>query len=433
VLIQDVIATKRDGGELSAEQIESLVSGFAAGDIPDYQMSALLMAAFIRGLSSTETFELTRSMIASGSTLDLSSVPGVKIDKHSTGGVGDKTTLVVVPMLAACGLVAAKLSGRGLGFTGGTIDKLESIPGFTTSLTLSRILAQAGAVGAVMAGQSPDLVPADKKIYALRDVTGTVESIPLIAASVMSKKIACGADVILLDVKVGSGAFMRSIDRARELAATMIGIGSSLGRKVEAVITDMSQPLGHAIGNALEVAEAIDTLHGRGSDDLRGLCVELVALALVAAGRIPDMDGARPAALNALGSGAALMKFTEIVSAQGGDARVVDDPTLLPTASIVSEVVCEWDGNVAEIECSALGVAAGVLGAGREKLKSRIDYSAGIVVLKKLGDRVARGEPIALLHGNDAGRIAVASEIVRSAYRPGIGGAAPSLIHEIVR
>ena len=274
---QDIIAAKRDGREISADEISRLVLDYAAGRIPDYQMSAFLMAAYIRGLSFDETAALTRAMIHSGVEVDLSRISGVKVDKHSTGGVGDKTTLVLVPMLAACGLKVAKMSGRGLGFTGGTLDKLESIPGFNTALSIERIISQVNDIGAAMAGQTRDIVPADKKMYALRDVTATVESIPLIAASVMSKKIACCGDVILLDVKVGSGAFAKSLDEARRLAGLMIAIGRSFGRTVGAVITDMNQPLGRAVGNSLEVAEAIETLRGGGPPDLRALCVELCA------------------------------------------------------------------------------------------------------------------------------------------------------------
>ena len=428
---QDIIAAKRDGGELSEEDIRTLVCDYASGIVPDYQMSAFLMAAYIRGLSFEETKGLTRAMIDSGATLDLSAIPGVKVDKHSTGGVGDKTTLVVVPALAACGLKVPKMSGRGLGFTGGTLDKLESIPGFTTKLSRGRFVRQVSEIGAALAGQTPDIVPADKKIYALRDVTATVDSIPLIAASVMSKKIACGADVILLDVKVGSGAFMKTIESARELARTMIAIGEGLGRKVGAALTDMSQPLGRAVGNALEVKEAIDTLHGSGPADFAELSVELTARLLNLA-EVCSPDDARHQAENAIASGAALAKFAEIIRAQGGDPRVLDDPSLLPKAALTHAVTCEASGVVNAIDTAKIGAAASILGAGRERKEDSIDPAVGIIVEKKLGDRVEKGEPLAIIHANDPARISEAESLIRSSYALGDAASLPVLILDFI-
>ena len=430
--IVDIIAAKRDGKELAETDIRELVRQYVSGTLPDYQMSAFLMAAFLRGLSFAETTELTRAMIDSGRRLDLSYVDGVKVDKHSTGGVGDKTTLVVVPIIAACGLKAPKMSGRGLGFTGGTLDKLESIPGFRTDLSVERFVDQVASIGAAMAGQTPDIVPADKKIYALRDVTATVESLPLIAASIMSKKIACGADVILLDVKVGSGAFMKTIDSARELARTMIAIGEGLGRTVGAIISDMSQPLGRAVGNSIEVCEAIDALKGDGPADLLTLCIELSAALLHMADSKMTIDDARAAAQSAINSGTALTKLREIISAQGGDPRVIDDPSLLPHASITRPVLSEKYGVVAEIDTASIGVAASVLGAGRERKEDSIDPAVGIVVEKKLGDRVEKGEPLAIVHANDESKIIDAEAIVRRAYKTGERSVVPPIVMESI-
>lgn len=426
--IQDIIAAKRDGGELSEGDIRRIVLGYASGAVPDYQMSAFLMSAYIRGLSFAETASLTRAMVDSGTVLDLSLIPGVKADKHSTGGVGDKTTLVVVPVLATCGLRIPKMSGRGLGFTGGTLDKLESIPGFNTALPLDRFVRQIADVGAAMAGQTPEVVPADKMIYALRDVTATVDSIPLIAASIMSKKIACCGDVILLDVKVGSGAFMKTIDRAHELARTMIAIGEGLGRKVGAAITDMSQPLGRAVGNALEVREAVDTLRGSGPTDFASLCVELSSILLKLAEPSGSIDDARARVRDSIGSGAALAKFAEIIRAQDGDARVLDDLSLLPRAAIVHPVISKESGVVSEIDTASIGAAASALGAGRERKEDSIDPAVGIIVEKKLGERVEKGETLAIIHANDPGRLAEAESAIRGAYTLGDTAIVPPLI-----
>jgi len=429
---QDIIAAKRDGRELAAEDIFEIVLDYAGGKVPDYQMSAFLMAAYIRGLTFAETSALTRAMIESGSVLDLSGIGGVKVDKHSTGGVGDKTTLVVVPMLAACGLKAPKMSGRGLGFTGGTLDKLESIPGFNTALGIDRIVRQVNEIGAAIAGQTRDIVPADKKIYALRDVTATVDSIPLIAASVMSKKIACSGDVIMLDVKVGSGAFTRDLDRARELARTMIEIGRGFGRKVGAAITDMNQPLGHAVGNALEAAEAIEALKGSGPADVRALSVELCGIILNMVEPALSMDAAGSRAVGVLDSGSALEVFGKIVAAQDGDPRVIDDTSLLPKARIIHEVKSVGSGYVSAIAADRIGVAASIIGAGRERKEDPIDPTVGIVVQKKLGDKVDRGDCLAVLHANDAALLPGAEAIVMDAYTIGDSLPPPPLVHEVI-
>lgn len=430
---QDIIAAKRDGRELRQEDIRSIVLGYVSGDVPDYQMSAFLMAAYLRGLSFAETVALTQAMIESGTELDLSLIPGCKVDKHSTGGVGDKTTLVMVPILAASGLKVPKMSGRGLGFTGGTLDKLESIPGFNTSLPLDRFVRQVAEIGAAMAGQTADIVPADKRIYALRDVTATVDSIPLIAASIMSKKIACGSDVILLDVKVGSGAFAKDIDQARELARTMIAIGEGLGRIVGAAITDMSQPLGRAVGNALEVREAIETLHGRGPADLTELCLQLSAILLQMTDPGSSLASARTSVESVLASGVARAKFAEIIETQGGDARVVEDDSVLPRAGHVHEVVSQEAGVVSAIDTAGIGRAASMLGAGRERKEDTIDPAVGIIVEKKLGNAIEKGEALAVIHANDAAPIAEVEALVRKSYMIGASGESPQLVYEIIR
>ena len=430
--IQDIIAAKRDGTELAREDISRIVLDYTSGAVPDYQMSAFLMAAFIRGLTPQETSAMTRAMIASGATLDLSSISGIKVDKHSTGGVGDKTTLVIVPILAACGLSVPKMSGRGLDFTGGTLDKLESIPGLTTALSVDRFVSQVANIGAAIAGQTHDIVPADKKIYALRDATATVNSIPLIAASVMSKKIACSSDVILLDVKVGSGAFMRDIESARELARTMIEIGSSFDRKVVAAITDMSQPLGYAIGNALEVAEAIETLKGGGPTDLRNLCIQLAALILYTSGHSNSIEAAREQAACVLDDASALAKFAQIIESQDGDARVLDDLSLLPSAEVAHPVASDRSGSVAGIDAARVGMVASILGAGRKKKEDVIDPAVGVVVRKKLGDRVREGETLAVIHTNDPTLIPQAASMLLDSYHIAEHTEPPQLVHEVI-
>ena len=430
--IQDIIAAKRDGKELSEDDISKIVLEYAKGSVPDYQMSAFLMAAYLKGLNYSEIFSMTKAMINSGSMLDLSEIRGIKVDKHSTGGVGDKTTLVIVPVLAACGLKVAKMSGRGLGFTGGTIDKLESIPGFRTALSKERVVEQIKSIGATIAGQTADMVPADKKMYALRDVTATVDSIPLIAASVMSKKIASSSDVILLDVKAGSGAFAKNIEQAQKLADTMISIGRSFGKKVGAIISDMSQPLGRAVGNALEVEEAIDVLKGGGPADLKELCIELCSAILYMSEQVISISDGRNRSIDCIASGTALEKFKMIISSQGGSADVVDDISILPKADIRSELYSSADGYVAEINCEKIGVAASILGAGRNKKEDRIDPSVGIIVNKKIGDRVKNGDLLAVLYANDAEKLSNAKLEILKSYKISAEYERPALIHKMI-
>ncbi|MDN5348151.1 MAG: pyrimidine-nucleoside phosphorylase [Clostridia bacterium] len=401
--VYELILKKRDGGALAPEEISWLVKEYVAGGVPDYQMAAFLMAVFFRGLSPEETAALTLAMIDSGVRLDLSPISGVKVDKHSTGGVGDKTTLVLAPLVAAAGLPFVKLAGRGLGHTGGTIDKLESIPGLRTDLSQPQILSQVQAIGVAVAAQTEDLVPADKKLYALRDLTATVESLPLIAASIMSKKIAAGADAILLDVKVGSGAFMKDEESAVALAETMIALGRSAGRKVRAVVTAMHQPLGRAVGNALEVAEAIATLKGRGPEDFRELCLTL-------AGHLIEMGGAAasPAegyrrAEELLASGRALEKFRQMIAAQGGDPGVVEEPEKLPAAPFIFTALAPADGYVQSVDARSVGLAAMALGAGRRRKEDSVDPAVGITLQKKAGDRVKAGDVLATIHARERG------------------------------
>lgn len=430
----DIIAAKRDGKELSESDIRQLVTDYVSDRVPDYQMAAFLMAAYIRGLSPGETSALTRAMVDSGTRLDLSNISGIKVDKHSSGGVGDKTTLVLVPMLATCGLKVPKMSGRGLGFTGGTLDKLESIPGFTTSLSVEQFIQQVENIGAAIVGQTADLVPADKKIYALRDATATVDSIPLIAASIMSKKIACSSDLILIDVKVGTGAFMQDEHQARALSRLLIDIARSFDRKVVVAITDMSQPLGNAVGNSLEVAEAIETLKDSGPHDLRELCVYLCAIILHSLGLQKSFDECIQQASAVLSSGSALGKFREILLAQNGDPLVIDDLGRLPRARYTEEVCSPVDGFVEAINCAAIGTASSLLGAGRERKEDVVDSAAGLLVCKKIGDAVHRGEPLAVLHTNRWEKLSVASELVTKAYKIGSEFVdVPKLIRDVIR
>ncbi|OFW35137.1 MAG: pyrimidine-nucleoside phosphorylase [Candidatus Aquicultor primus] len=415
--IMQLLAKKRDGKVLTDDEIKFLVDGYVADKIPDYQMSAFLMAAFIRGLDEDETFSLTRAMAESGEIIDLSFIDGVKVDKHSTGGVGDKVTLVLAPMMAAVGANVAKMSGRGLGHTGGTIDKLESIPGFSVDLNRSRFIQQVGEIGIALIGQTDEICPADKKIYALRDVTATVPSIPLIASSIMSKKIAGGADVIVLDVKVGTGAFMKTLDEAKELAQTLVSIGKRFGKQAVAVISDMSQPLGITIGNALEVEEAIDTMKGFGSPDLLELCTELGAQLMMKAGLAASRQDAVEALSEVLESGKALEKFREFIEAQGGDGSVVDDPRrILPHAQYVEDLIIADSGYVVGVNAEELGVAARILGAGRKTKDDVIDHTAGIVVAKKVGDYINAGEIIAQMRSADAHSLAAVTSLVYEAF-----------------
>ncbi|NLG80547.1 MAG: pyrimidine-nucleoside phosphorylase [Firmicutes bacterium] len=412
----DIILKKRRGEELSREEITFLVDGFTRGDIPDYQMSAWCMAVFFQGMSARETRDLTIAMARSGETVDLSAIRGVKVDKHSTGGVGDKTTLVLAPLVAAAGVPVAKMSGRGLGHTGGTLDKLESIPGFRVDLSKDAFVRNVNSIGVAVVGQTAAVAPADKKLYALRDVTATVDSMPLIASSVCSKKLACGSDAIVFDVKAGSGAFMKSDEDAVALARLMVEIVEGAGRRAAAVVSDMSQPLGLAVGNALEVREAIDALRGQGPPDLIELCLTLGSLMLVLGGAASDTDRARELLGRLLENGSALAKFAEFVAAQGGDATVCERPEILPRAAHTVPVPSHASGYVSAIDAERVGVAAMILGAGRRVKDEAIDPAAGLVVEKKIGQEVAAGEPLALLHTNNAASIEEASRLVSSAY-----------------
>ncbi|TDA70004.1 MAG: thymidine phosphorylase [Clostridia bacterium] len=415
----DIIEKKKQGRELVPEEIAFLVEGYVQGEIPDYQVAAWLMAVCLRGMGSVETAALTQSLVHSGEVLDLSSIPGVKVDKHSTGGVGDKTTLVLAPLLASAGLTVVKMSGRSLGFTGGTIDKLEAIPGIRTRMSWEEVVAQARRVGVVVVGQSENLVPADKKLYALRDATATVDSVPLIAASVMSKKIAAGAGAMVLDVKVGDGAFMRTEAEAQELAKVMVHLGREAGRQVAVLLTSMDEPLGTAVGNALEVAEAVETLQGRGPDDLRALCLELGATLLGLTGRAVSLDEGRGVLAGLLDSGAAWDKYREWVGAQGGDP----DPAALPAAPVRQPFPAPATGYVREIRSRLVGQAAGLLGAGRGRLDEVPDPAAGIVLAVKRGDRVEEGQPLGYLHTRRLKTLPEATEMVRCAFA--IGPTAP--------
>jgi pyrimidine-nucleoside phosphorylase len=412
----ELIQKKRDGGKLAAGEIDLLVQGYVKGEIPDYQMAALLMAIVWRGMDAKETAALTASMVASGERLDLSRF-GRVVDKHSTGGVGDKTTLVVAPLVASCGLPVAKMSGRGLGFSGGTLDKLESIAGYRVGLSTQEFLAQLERVGIVVTGQTADLAPADGLLYALRDATGTVPSIPLIASSIMSKKIAAGAQAVVLDVKVGSGAFMKDRRMATALARAMVAIGTAHGLDVTCELTDMEQPLGRAVGNALEVAEAIATLSGDGPEDLTELALVAAAEMLVLGRKARDVKAARRQAEAALKSGAGLRKFRELVAAQGGDVRMVDDPKRLPKAPTVETLRAPRAAYVAAIDAETVGVATVHLGAGRAKKGDPIDHRTGVVLHCKVGDRVERGQPIADVHVAGGPDDANAVAEVRGAFK----------------
>ncbi len=396
----DVILKKRQGIELTDSELQWLIHGYVAGDIPDYQMSAFLMAVIFKGMTPKELGAFTMAMAHSGDMVDLSAIKGIKVDKHSTGGVGDKTTLVIASLVAACGGVVAKMSGRGLGHTGGTIDKMESIPGLRTELSEEEFRNQVNSIGVAVIGQSSNIAPADKKIYALRDVTATVDSIPLIASSIMSKKLASGADAILLDVKVGSGAFMKTIDDARLLAQAMVDIGNANGRIVKAVITDMDRPLGQAIGNALEIAEVIQTLKGRGPQDLTHECLVMATHLLVMSEK-GDYDNCYSMVQTALQNGAGLAKLRELIVAQGGKGQVVDDTSLLGSARFTYDIRASKAGYIAHMNTEDCGIASVMLGAGRIVKDGPIDMTAGIVMHKKTGDAVVAGDVLATLYAND--------------------------------
>lgn len=412
----DIIQHKRDNKELSGEEIQFFVEEYTAGNIPDYQAAALAMAIFFNGMTPEETAALTLAMAHSGDVMDLSPIKGVKVDKHSTGGVGDKTSLVLGPMVAALGVPVAKMSGRGLGHTGGTIDKLESFPGFQTGIPEQEFFDNVNRIGIAIAGQTGNLAPADKKLYALRDVTATVESIPLIASSIMSKKIAAGADVIVLDVKVGSGAFMKDEESAVKLADTMVRIGDTVGKKTMAVVSDMDEPLGYAVGNALEVKEAIDTLAGNGPQDLYELCLELGSHMVAGAGKAQNCAEAKEMLAGTIKDGSALRKLAELVEAQGGNPEAVYDTELLPKASIEYEYRADTKGYVSRIVCDIVGTSAMVLGGGRENKDSVIDLSVGIVLEAKKGAYVHKGDVLARFYANDENKLSDAVKRFADAY-----------------
>jgi pyrimidine-nucleoside phosphorylase len=421
----DVITRKRDGGELSAAEIAFFIRGYTSGSIPDYQMSALLMAAYLRGMTPAETLALTKEMLHSGAVVDLSDINRPAVDKHSTGGVGDKTSLVIAPVVAAAGGLVPMISGRSLAHSGGTLDKLESIPGFRTELSLSEFRATLDRVGAALIGQSSEIAPADKKIYALRDVTATVACPPLMAASIMSKKLAEGIRGLVLDVKCGSGAFVKTEARARSLAETMIRIAQGMDTRCVALLTDMDQPLGRAIGNSLEVIEALEALQGRGPSDLTALCRELAAEMLTLSGVVKDLEQGRLRYDQLIGSGAAIERMQQIIAAQGGDPRVADDYSLLKSACRRRAVSSHQTGYVSSIDTQALGRAAMLLGAGRTRLDAKIDSSVGIEVAAKLGDEVTPGVLLAHLHFNDESLADEAEQLVQCAYKIGSRPVAP--------
>ncbi len=414
--MSDIIYKKREGGKLSKEEIEYFIAGYVGGQIPDYQASALLMAIFFRSLDREETFLLTNAMRYSGDTIDLSPIKGIKVDKHSTGGVGDKTTLIVAPIASACGVPIAKMSGRGLGFTGGTVDKMESIPGFRTSLEPEEFLSQVNEIGMAVIGQTAHITPADKKLYALRDVTATVDNFGLIASSIMSKKLAAGSDAIVLDVKVGDGAFMENIDDARILADLMVDIGIKAGRKTVAAITEMGQPLGCAVGNSLEVIEAIETLKGRGPADITELAEKLAGIMIYLGEKAGTPEQGHDMAKEALASGRGLEQFKRFVAAQGGNPAVAEDYSLFPQAAHSIELAAEADGYVSKIAARRIGIASRHTGAGRETKEDKIDLAAGIYVHKKVGDAVKKGNILATFYGNDPAKLDNAIEEARKAF-----------------
>ncbi len=414
--MNDIIVKKRDGGKLTEREIREFVKEYTLGNIPDYQASALLMAIFFRHMDDEETFTLTDAMRASGDNVDLSAIKGIKVDKHSTGGVGDKVTLVAAPIASACGVPVAKMSGRGLGFTGGTIDKLESIPGFRTTLEPAEFFTQVNEAGIALIGQSGHIAPADKKLYALRDVTGTVENLSLIASSIMSKKLAAGSDAILLDVKCGSGAFMKDQKAAEELGEIMCRIGTAAGKKTAACITDMNQPLGRAVGNSLEVIEAIDTLKGEGPADITELSLHLAGIMIYLGGRAKTASAGRSLAEHAVASGAALARLRTLIERQGGDPDVIDDYSLFPQAKFEEKVLAESAGFVAAIDTQLIGAASQHTGAGRATKEDTIDHAAGVTVEKKIGERVTRGQTLAVFRSNDKKKAKAAADMARAAF-----------------
>ncbi|RPJ52381.1 MAG: thymidine phosphorylase [Chloroflexi bacterium] len=413
----DIIIKKRDRQELSGEEIAFFIEGITTGAIPDYQAAAWAMAVLLNGMTERETTDLTLAMARSGEVLNLSAVAPIAVDKHSTGGVGDKTTLVVEPTVAACGLPVGKMSGRGLGFSGGTLDKMESIPGYRTNLSVEEFTNQLRRTGLVLTGQSGDLAPADGKLYALRDVTGTVPSLPLIASSIMSKKIAAGAQAIVLDVKVGNGAFMETVDEARELARRMVAIGRLSGRAVVALLSDMNQPLGHAVGNALEVQEAIATLHNAGPTDFREHCLTVASHMLVLGRKAPNLDQAHRMVERALSDGQSWQKFRALVQAQGGEVSSIDHPENLPNAPVIETTPAPRGGWLSEVNARDVGETAVTLGAGREKKDDLIDHAVGIVVHHQVGDKVEEGQPLFTIHARSREDAASARERVQAAHQ----------------
>jgi pyrimidine-nucleoside phosphorylase len=431
----DLIRRKRDGGELSAEEIHYIVSRYTEGAIPDYQVAALLMAIVLKQMTRAELAALTEAMLHSGSVLDFSDLPGRKVDKHSTGGVGDKTSLILAPIVAATGLYVPMISGRGLGHTGGTLDKLESIPGFSVNLSLEDFRRVLATCGCGLIGQTAEIAPADKKLYALRDVTGTVESPYLICASIMSKKLAEGIDALVLDVKTGSGAFMKKIEDSIFLAELMVETGRRMGKKMVALITDMDQPLGNAVGNATEIAECIDVLHGGGPDDLRDVSYELAAWMFYLGERTKTVDEGRALAAEMVRTGVAAEKFRQIIELQGGDPKVMDDTGRLPKAKNSLEVKTPADGYITSMMCEQIGTASVVLGGGREKKEDNVDPSVGLMVRKKVGDAVSAGEPVFTVYYNSDARMPEALKLLESSFT--IASAPPSekrpLIHKVLQ
>lgn len=412
----DIIMKKRNGGTLTKQEIDFFIEGYTKGEIPDYQVSALMMAIYFQKMNEEETLALTMAMAESGDMLNLSEIHGIKVDKHSTGGVGDKTTLALAPMVAACGIPVAKMSGRGLGHTGGTIDKLESFPGFRTDIPTHKFIENVNRIGISVMGQTADLAPADKKLYALRDVTATVDNMSLIASSIMSKKLAAGADAIVLDVKTGSGAFMKTEEDSVALAYEMAKIGRNAGRNTIAVVSDMDQPLGFAVGNALEVKEAIATLKGQGPEDFVELCMTLGSQMLMAGGKAKDAAEAYDMLQKVLDNGEALDKLAEFVEAQGGDKNAVYDTDLLPAAQMVEPVYSPVEGYISHIECDEIGICSLILGGGRETKESVIDLSVGIILTQKVGDYVSKGDILAYIHANEEEKLRIAKERFLKAY-----------------
>lgn len=412
----DIIIKKRDKGELTCEEIEFFIKGFVSGDVPDYQASAFAMAVVLNGMTPRETTDLTLAMAHSGQLLDLSDAVDLAVDKHSSGGVGDKTTLTVLPAVAACGLPVGKMSGRGLGFSGGTLDKLESIPGYRVDLTTEEFKNQLKEKGIVLTGQSLDLAPADGKLYALRDVTGTVQSIPLIASSIMCKKLAAGAQAIVLDVKTGLGAFVETLDEARELANLMVDIGKLAGREVVALLSDMNQPLGCAVGNSLEIIEAIETLKGGGPQDFREHCLHVSAYMLVLGKRAKNLAEARIMAERSITDGSAFEKFRVLVQAQGGDVSFVDDTTKFPRANFIEVVKAPRSGYLSQVHARSVGEAAVILGAGRARKSDAVDHAVGFVIHHKVGERVEKDEPLFTIHANDEAKMIEARGLALAAH-----------------